>query len=552
MSPRGAVLISPIVLKNRALPCYSATPIGGIAPLTHQDSSSFPPPGAFGPYRVMHQIGVGVLGPVFRTYDPDDDRLVALKAFHLEITPEQASTLAAALQRVVQVGVVHPAIVTPIGAGLSDGVPYLALEYVAAESLDVASRHYAPAAAGTALPFVVQLAEAIDTAHAAGLTHGALHPRDVFVTADLARVTGFGVVSALDAVKLRGPLRRPYTAPEQIAGADWGPAADRFALAAIAYELLTGKRLAGTGKRVTDRLAEVSGVRDRTSLSRLFAGALAETPETRPPSARQFADELADVVGWPGAAAVRQALVRTDGAARDPDHQGVEAASVITVAGVLAHPPVGDEATGIEEATRDMDKFSGGKSTPESQLDWTERKLDRGDSDELREPEAYRPRPPGTRAGVESDGADVRVELAGEPGDDNYDDTGDRDDDGYSDQDDRGDTGDHGDHGDNDDVELSVVQSRYRAVGPSSQPPSSDSETQAAGVYPVITLSGLQDRPDDAAGPSEHNSDNLDADDHLDYDDNGGNDDDGETDDTDRARVPCMRPATTGSLPTRR
>ena len=579
MSPRGAVLISPIVLKNSALPCYSATPIGGIVPLTHQDSSSFPPPGAFGPYRVMHQIGVGVLGPVFRTYDPDDDRLVALKAFHLEITPEQASILAAALQRVVQVGLAHPAIVTPIVAGLSDGVPYLALEYVAAASLDVASRHYAPAAAGTALPFVVQLAEAIDTAHAAGLTHGALHPRDVFVTADLARVTGFGVVSALDAVTLRGPLRRPYTAPEQIAGADWGPAADRFALAAIAYELLTGKRLAGAGKQVTDRLAEVSGVRDRTSLSRLFAGALAETPETRPPSARQFADELADVVGWPGAAAVRQALVRTDGDARDPDHQVVEAASVITVAGVSAHPPVGDEATGTEEATRDMDKFSGSKSTPESQLDWTERKLDRGESDELREPEAYRPRPPGTRAGGESGGAadgldatervlrpvraggarprdgaaplsgagslfeqpddpaeaggaEVRVELAGEPGDDDFDDTGDRDDKGYSDQDDRGDTGDHGD---NDDAELSVVQARYRAVAPSSQPPSRDPESQAAGVYPVITLSGLQDRPDDAAGRSEQNSDNVDADDHLDYDDNGGNDDDGETDATDGA-----------------
>ena len=534
----------------------------------------------------MHQIGVGVLGPVFRTYHPNDDRLVALKAFRLEITPEQAGTLADALERIVQVGLVHPAIVTPIGAGLSDGVPYLALEYVAAESLDVSSRHYVPAAVGTALPFVVQLAEAIDTAHAAGLTHGALHPRDVFVTPDLARVTGFGVVSALDAVKVRGPLRRPYTAPEQIAGADWGPAADRFALAAIAYELLTGKRLAGTGKRVTDRLAEVSGVRDRTSLSRLFAGALAEAPETRPPSARQFANELADVVGWPGAAAVRQALVRMDGDARDPEHKAVDTASVITVAGVSAHPPVGVEATGTEEAARDMAKFSEGKSTPESQLDWTERKLDRGESDELREPEAYRPRPPGTRAEVEPGGAadgiddaervlrpvpaggagprdraaalpgagslfderdnpdeaggsDVRVELAGDPGADDDDDApgshDDRDDyGGYGDHDDRGDDGDHGDHGDNDDVDLSVVQARYRAVAPSSQPPSGDSESQAAGVYPVITLSGLQDRPGDAADRSEHNSDKGDADDRLDYDDDD-NDDDRDTDDADGA-----------------
>ena len=80
-------------------------PIGGSTPLTHEDSSSFAAPGAFGPYRVMHQIGVGVLGPVFRTYLPDDDRLVALKAFQLDITPELAGTLAAALNGIVQAGV---------------------------------------------------------------------------------------------------------------------------------------------------------------------------------------------------------------------------------------------------------------------------------------------------------------------------------------------------------------------------------------------------------------------------------------------------------------
>ena len=220
----------------------------------------------------MNQIGVGVLGPVFRTCHSEDDRLVALKAFYLDLTPEQATTLADALRGIVQAGVVHPCLVTPVGAGLSDNVAYLALEYVAADSLDVAIRQYAPGSVGTTLPFVVQLAEALDAAHAGGLSHGALHLRDVFVTPELARVTGFGVVPALDRVKVRGPLRRPYTAPEQMAGAEWGGAADRFALAAIAYELLTGKRLAGTGEQVTDRLADMAGVRDVTRLRRLFAG----------------------------------------------------------------------------------------------------------------------------------------------------------------------------------------------------------------------------------------------------------------------------------------
>ena len=54
----------------------SGLPLGGISALKHEDANLFSPPGAFGPFRVMHQIGIGVLGPVFRTYDPESDRLV--------------------------------------------------------------------------------------------------------------------------------------------------------------------------------------------------------------------------------------------------------------------------------------------------------------------------------------------------------------------------------------------------------------------------------------------------------------------------------------------
>ncbi|SVE58375.1 uncharacterized protein METZ01_LOCUS511229, partial [marine metagenome] len=64
--------------------------LGGISALKHEDANLFSPPGAFGPFRVMHQIGIGVLGPVFRTYDPESDRLVAVKAFSLDFLPEQA------------------------------------------------------------------------------------------------------------------------------------------------------------------------------------------------------------------------------------------------------------------------------------------------------------------------------------------------------------------------------------------------------------------------------------------------------------------------------
>ena len=244
----------------------------------------------------MHQIGVGVLGPVYRTYEPAEDRLVAVKAFHLDITPEQSQTLVEALASLVKADLSHPA-VTPLAVGLEGDIPYLAQEYVAAESLDVAMRHYAPAAVERAMPVITQIAEALDAAHERGVVHGALHLRDIFVSPDEVRVTGFGIVRALEELDLAGPIRRPYTAPEIIAGRPWGAAADRFALAAIAYELLTGRRAAGSGDQVTARLKDVAGVADPEHLQDIFAPALADDSEDRFATASAFVSALAGAIG---------------------------------------------------------------------------------------------------------------------------------------------------------------------------------------------------------------------------------------------------------------
>src|SRR5688500_15662668 len=171
--------------------------------LNHDDPSSFSPPAAFGPFRVLHQIGSGVLGPVFRTYEPERDRLIAVKAFRIDLLPEQAALLDAELARITSIGLSHPGIVQPLPAGIEGHLPYLAQEYVAAESLDIAMKHYAPAAPARVMPFLRGLAGAIDAAAAAGIFHGALHPRDVFVTTDEARATGFGIVQAIENIGFR-------------------------------------------------------------------------------------------------------------------------------------------------------------------------------------------------------------------------------------------------------------------------------------------------------------------------------------------------------------
>lgn len=259
--------------------------------MTRDDPSAFAPPPSFGPFRVLHQIGVGALGPVFRTYEPTRDRLVAVKVFRLDITPEQAQALADEMSRATDAGLFHPSIVEPIAAGVEGTVAYRAEEYVAGESMDAAIRHYAPAALDKALPFLTQLAGAIDFARAAGVGHGALHLRDIFVTPDEARASGFGVVDALERVGLRAPVRRPYSAPERIAGEPWSTPADVFSLAAIAYELLTGRRPAGTGDAIGALTGDTLG-EQAAAIRAVLARAMDDDPARRYPSALGFASAL--------------------------------------------------------------------------------------------------------------------------------------------------------------------------------------------------------------------------------------------------------------------
>ena len=233
---------------------------------------------------------------MFRTYEPQRDRLVAVKAFRLDLVPEAVAQLAESLRRLAGSRLKHPAIVAALDAGLEGTIAYLAMEYVAAETLDVALRHLAPAPIDRAWPILGHIAEAIDAGWAAGQGHGALHPRDVFVTPGTqdVRVSGFGVLHTLEQVGVKAPLRRPYTAPERVAGEPFDITADVYSLGAIAHELLTGRRPAGPGEQ-DGAMTSGTTPEQRVLIRKILAGALAERPRDRFPTAGAFVAALRDV-----------------------------------------------------------------------------------------------------------------------------------------------------------------------------------------------------------------------------------------------------------------
>ncbi|MDA1307478.1 MAG: PEGA domain-containing protein, partial [Acidobacteria bacterium] len=269
----------------------------GVYSLPYDDSAGFTAPPAFGTFRVLHQIGSGVLGPVFRTFEPERERLIAVKAFRLDIVPEMAARLAQSLRTVVATPIPSPRVVPAVGAGLEGMTAFLASEYVTAETFDVALRRLAPAPLARALPLLRQMADALEAGWRAGHGHGGLHPRDVFVSSDgdpgaaEIRIGGFGVVQALDALGIKAPIRRPYTAPERVAGGPWDMRADVYSLGVLAHELLTGRRPAGSGEQ-DGALPTGTTPEQRVAIRKALAGVLADDPALRYPTPSAFVDAL--------------------------------------------------------------------------------------------------------------------------------------------------------------------------------------------------------------------------------------------------------------------
>lgn len=195
------------------------------------------------------------------------------------------------LERLIAADLTHAGIAAPIAAGVVEISAYLAMDFVAADSLDIVIRDQELTSPSDIVRLASQLASALDLAASINITHGSLHPRDVLISADDVRMTGIGIARALEEIGLSAPIRRPYTAPERSNGASWDRRADVFSLAALVYELLTRRRISGPGSQPYDAFASVAGV-SADALDKLFDRALAEQPGDRFATAGDFAKAL--------------------------------------------------------------------------------------------------------------------------------------------------------------------------------------------------------------------------------------------------------------------
>lgn len=265
------------------------------SPLTEDRSLFDGPRATYGRFRLLHQIGAGSVGPVFRGEDGETRQRVVIKVIRVGLPPEKVAALASALAALKAHWPAHPGLAPMIETGVVDVEPYVVTPWIDGDSLDVALRDYGPAHLTDALPRLRRLAEALDAAAAAGWHHGSLHLRDIMVSVEQTVLTGMGIAPLLEKVGVRPPVRRPYSAPEVVQGGVIGRGTDQFALAAIAHEWLSGRRLSGPG--AAGFHVPAATPQGAEALREVFERALADDADDRFPSASAFVEALGARIG---------------------------------------------------------------------------------------------------------------------------------------------------------------------------------------------------------------------------------------------------------------
>lgn len=296
------------------------------------DGASGLPFERLGPYRVLRRLRSGGMSRVYLGMEERLARLVALKVLHPALAGEE--TLAARFAREADVvaRLRHPGIVRILGVGEERDVSYLAMEYVEGEGLDEriarAANGEPPMPVATVLRWGIQIADALQAAHEAGVVHRDVKPSNVRITPEGdAILLDFGIAADEEGA----PLTRTggflgtaaYAAPEQIdpasGGGDVDGRADVYALALCLYEALAGSHPfdagseAETARRVLGE--EAPGVRRRRpdvprDLETVLRAAMEKDRERRHSSARRFAQDLRAVLS------IRPVSVRRDGPLR--------------------------------------------------------------------------------------------------------------------------------------------------------------------------------------------------------------------------------------------
>ena len=200
-------------------------------------------------YALLQKLGSGGMGEVYLARQDSLDRLVAVKILRQTLATRSADELARfEREALLMAEVSHPNILAVFDRGIAQGQAYLVMEYVAGGSLRDLFEPGRPMQVARARKILLSVGQAVEHLHRSGILHRDLKPENVLLDKQgHARVSDFGIAmplaeTALLAQDTESVGTVDYTAPEQRHRLAVDDRADQYALAVIAYEVLTGEK----------------------------------------------------------------------------------------------------------------------------------------------------------------------------------------------------------------------------------------------------------------------------------------------------------------------
>ncbi|WP_327140825.1 serine/threonine-protein kinase [Nocardia sp. NBC_01327] len=201
----------------------------------------------FGRYRLLGLLGEGGMGRVYRAFDTDTERIVALKVLPPQFAHDPVYRTRFRREAQAAARLTEPHIIPIHGYGEIDGRLFLDMRLVEGTDLGSVLADAGRLPAVRAVDFLAQIAAALDAAHRAGLVHRDVKPSNILTTADgFAYLIDFGIARGdgdSDLTTVGAAIGTfAYMAPERLAHDDYDGRADVYALACVLYECLTGTR----------------------------------------------------------------------------------------------------------------------------------------------------------------------------------------------------------------------------------------------------------------------------------------------------------------------
>jgi serine/threonine-protein kinase len=206
-------------------------------------------------YRILEKLGAGGMGEVYKAEDTRLRRIVALKFLSEELSNDPSAIERFQREALAASAMNHPHISVVYDIGEHEGRRFIAMEFLEGTPLN---RLVARGALPTeqVLELGIELADALEAAHANGILHRDIKPANIFVTAGgHAKLLDFGVAKPLPGPKASAgtteeQLSSPgavvgtlgYMSPEQVRGEPLDARSDLFSLGAVLYEMTTGRQ----------------------------------------------------------------------------------------------------------------------------------------------------------------------------------------------------------------------------------------------------------------------------------------------------------------------